>query len=127
MKKSFHISIIFLLILFSTAKMGFTRNSKDHISASSSENQIGLKSSESVQQHDILFMASLAENDFDIDKTFFDLPFTLFEKDTLSWRSKFNSNPVISSASEFIHHYHLPRYLLFHNLKIRISDFNFSL
>lgn len=120
MKKSLHISITFLLILFFTILLGFANHKKSDISVSSSQDQISFKVSSSVQQHDLLFIASIAENDFDADKAFLDLPFVLFEKEMFSWGSSFNSNAVVNSETEFIHSYHLPKYLLFHNLKIRI-------
>ncbi len=68
MKKSFYISLTFLLILFLTAITGFTNNRKS-IHVSSSQDQMGLKASD-IQQHDILFLASMAENDIDLDKAF---------------------------------------------------------
>jgi hypothetical protein len=117
MKKSFYISLIFLLILFLTTITGLSNNKKNM--QNSSLDQIGLKASD-VQQHDILFIASIAENDVDLDKTFFDLPFVLFAKDILFRGLESGSHLMMSSVSESTHHYHLPRYLLFHNLKIRI-------
>ncbi|MGE8555387.1 MAG: hypothetical protein ACN6OB_15820 [Chryseobacterium jejuense] len=87
---------------------------------SSSQDQISFKVSNSVQQHDLLFIVSIAENDFDADKTFLDLPFVLFEKEMFSWGSTLNANAAANSETESVHHYHLPKYLLFHNLKIRI-------
>lgn len=89
----------------------------------SSQDQIGLKASETPQQHDALLIASIAENDSDVDKIFFDLPFTLFERYAFLWESKLNSITMMNSISEFAHHYHLPKYLLFHNLKISIPLF----
>lgn len=120
MKKSLPISITFLLILFFTILLGFANHKKSNISVHSSQDQISFKVSNSVQQHDLLFIASIAENDFDADKAFLDLPFVLFEKEMFSWGSAFYSNAVVNSETEFIHPYHLPKYLLFHNLKIRI-------
>ncbi|WP_123868109.1 hypothetical protein [Chryseobacterium lactis] len=86
----------------------------------SSKDQMSLKASGSALQHTSLLVESVAENDFDADKTFFDLPFTFFVKYILFWGSDANSGAMITSAAEFVHHYHLPKYLLFHNLKIRI-------
>lgn len=120
MKKSLHISITFLLVLFFTLLLGFASHKKSSISVGSSQDQISFKVSNSVQQHDLLFIASIAENDFDTDKAFFDLPFVLFEKEMFSWGSAFHSSTVVNSETECIHPYHLPKYLLFHNLKIRI-------
>lgn len=120
MKKSLYISITFMLILFFTILLGFASNKKSNLSVHSSKDQISFKVSNSVQQYDLLFIASIAENDLDVDKTFFDLPFVLFEKEMFSWGSTLNSNMVMNSDTEWIHHYHLPKYLLFHNLKIRI-------
>lgn len=120
MKKSLYISITFMLVLFFTLLLGFASHKKSNISVSSSQDQISFKISNSIQQHDLLFIASIAENDFDADKTSFDLPFVLFEKEMFSWGSTLNSNMVMNSETEWIHHYHLPKYLLFHNLKIRI-------
>ena len=122
MKKSFYISITFLFILFLTMILGLADNRKSETQVISSSHQIGLKASNSVQQQDLLFMVSIAENDVDVDKTFFDLPFTLFEKDAFSGGLKSNSNMMMSAVSEMAHHYHLPRYLLFHNLKVRIFN-----
>ncbi|MBV8327778.1 hypothetical protein [Chryseobacterium sp.] len=121
MKKSLYISVIFLLTLVLTTMLGWAHNKKNNTSVNFSQNQPGLKAFRSVQQQDVLFIASIAENDFDADKTFFDLPFSLFDKYAFLWESKLNSNKVINSVSEFAHDYHLPRYLLFHNLKISIS------
>lgn len=120
MKKSLYISITFILVLFFTLLLGFANHKKSNISVSSSPDQISFKISNSVQQHDLLFIASIAENDFDIDKTFFDLPFILFEKEMFSWGSTLNTDVMMNSETEWVHHYHLPKYLLFHNLKIRI-------
>ncbi|WP_294328846.1 hypothetical protein [uncultured Chryseobacterium sp.] len=120
MKKSLPISITFLLVLFFTILLGFASHKKSNISVHSSKNQISFKVSNFIQQHDLLFIASIAENDFDIDKTFFDLPLILFEKEMFSWGSSLQSNAVVNSETEFVHHYHLPKYLLFHNLKIRV-------
>ncbi|WP_347216542.1 hypothetical protein [Chryseobacterium sp.] len=120
MKKSLYISITFILVLFFTLLLGFANHKKSNLSVRSSENQISFKVSSSVQQHDLLFIASIDENDFDADKTFFELPFVLFEKEMFSWGSALHSNRVMNPVSEFVHHYHLPKYLLFHNLKIRI-------
>ncbi|WP_123908069.1 hypothetical protein [Chryseobacterium sp. G0162] len=120
MKKSLYISITFMLVLFFTLLLGFAHHKKSNISVHSSENQISFKVSNSVQQHDLLFIASIVENDFDVDKTFFDLPFILFEKEMFSWGSPLNSTTIMSSETQWAHHYHLPKYLLFHNLKIRI-------
>ena len=118
MKKSFHISFAFLLILFFTTILGYANHKKSTVQEGSLQDQKGLKAAESLPQQDILFIASITENDFDVDKTFLDLPFTLFMADLLSGKSKTNGNPVIHSDSESVHHYHLPKYLLFHNLKI---------
>ncbi|MEJ5105968.1 hypothetical protein [Chryseobacterium sp. MYb328] len=118
MKKSLYISITFILVLFFTLLLGFANHKKSNISVRSSENQISFKVSNSVQQHDLLFITSIAENDFDADKTFFELPFVLFEKEMFSWGSALHSNMVMNSETELIHHYHLPKYLLFHNLKL---------
>ncbi|WP_160139662.1 hypothetical protein [Chryseobacterium sp. c4a] len=120
MKKSLYISITFMLVLFFTLLQGFAHLKKSNITIHSSQDQISFKVSNSVQQHDLLFIASIAENDFDVDKTFFDLPFVLFEKEMFSWGSTLNADVMINSKAEWIHHYHLPKYLLFHNLKIRI-------
>ncbi|ATN04813.1 hypothetical protein CRN76_05060 [Chryseobacterium indologenes] len=122
MKKSFYISLTFLLILFLTTITGFTNNRKS-IYVSSSQDQMGLKASD-IQQHDILILASMAENDIDLDKAFFDLPFILLVKNILFSGLQSGSGAIISSASQHTHPYHLPRYLLFHNLKIRISGFS---
>lgn len=120
MKKPLHISITFLLVLFFTLLLGFANHKKSNISVSSSQDQISFKVSNSVQQYDLLFIASIAENDFDADKAFLDVPFVLFKKEMFSWGSAFQPNAMVSSETEFIHPYHLPKYLLFHNLKIRI-------
>lgn len=120
MKKSLYISITFILVLFFTLLLGFANHKKSNISVSSSPDQISFKISNSVQQHDLLFIASIAENDVDADKSFFDLPFVLFEKEMFSWGSAFQPNVLVNSETAFIHPYHLPKYLLFHNLKIRI-------
>lgn len=101
--------------------LGWANNKKSNTQIISSQDQIGLKASETPQQHDVLLIASIAENDSDVDKTFFDLPFTLFERYAFLWESKLNSTMVMNSVSEFAHHYHIPKYLLFHNLKINIS------
>lgn len=121
MKKSLYISITFLLTLVITTMLGWANNKKSNTQIISSQDQIGLKASETPQQHDALLIASIAENDSDVDKTFFDLPFTLFERYAFLWESKLNSTMVMNSVSEFAHHYHIPKYLLFHNLKINIS------
>lgn len=123
MKKSFHISFISLLILLFIICTGFANGTKNDIGTDSSKNQIGLKASDDAQQHDMIFIVSPDENDFDADKTFLDFPFSLFIKHILFFRSDSNSNMPISSASEFVHYYHLPKYLLFHNLKIRFSAY----
>ncbi|UHO36663.1 hypothetical protein H5J24_12475 [Chryseobacterium capnotolerans] len=120
MKKSLYISITFTLVLFFTLLLGFASHKRSNISVYSSPDQISFKISNSVQQHDLLFIASIAENDLDVDKTFFELPFILFEKEMFSWGSTIDINAVMNSETEFVHHYHLPKYLLFHNLKIRI-------
>lgn len=103
--------------------LGWANNKKSNLHVNSSQDQIGLKASEAPQQHDTLLIASIAENDLDLDKTFFDLPFTLFERFSFLWESKLNSTMMINSVSEFAHQYHLPKYLLFHNLKINIPLF----
>ncbi|RQO33001.1 hypothetical protein DBR39_24025 [Chryseobacterium sp. KBW03] len=120
MKKSFYISVTFLLILFLTIMTGLSSDRKNNAHESHSKDQVGLKSSEAVQ-HGMLFIASMAENDFDADKAFFDLPFILFAYHKVLWGINLNSNVSAGSASESVHHYHLPKYLLFHNLKISIS------
>lgn len=103
--------------------LGWANNKKSNLHVNSSQDQVGLKASEAPQQHDALLIASIAENDLDLDKTFFDLPFTLFERFSFLWESKLNSTMMINSVSEFAHQYHLPKYLLFHNLKINIPLF----
>lgn len=120
MKKPLYISIPFLLILFFTILLGFTNHKKSNIALSSSRDQINFKIFNSVQQHDLLFIASIAENDFDVEKTFFDLPFVFFKKEMFSWGASLNTNMIMNPETGWIHHYHLPKYLLFHNLKIRI-------
>ncbi|WP_148043500.1 MULTISPECIES: hypothetical protein [unclassified Chryseobacterium] len=120
MKKYFHISVIFLLILFLTVILGGPHNKKRSTYADSSQNRISIKAPESVQQHDILLTASLSENDFDAESTFIDLIFIFPAKSIFSSGTSLQSGTVANSASDFAHHYHLPRYLLFHNLKIRI-------
>lgn len=103
--------------------LGWANNKKSNVQINSSQDQIGLKAYEAPQQHDTLLIASIAENDSDVDKIFFDLPFTLFERYAFLWESKLNSITMINSVSEFAHQYHLPKYLLFHNLKISIPLF----
>lgn len=123
MKKSLYISITCMLALVLTTMLGWANNKKSNLHVNSSQDQVGLKASEAPQQHDALLIASIAENDLDLDKTFFDLPFTLFERFSFLWESKLNSTMMINSVSEFAHQYHLPKYLLFHNLKINIPLF----
>ncbi|MFZ4928054.1 hypothetical protein [Chryseobacterium sp. Mn2064] len=120
MKKSFHISLIFLLIPFFTVILGLVSSKKSIGNVYSSPNKVGVSVSESLQQHDVSFVASLTENDFDIDKTFWDVPFIIFGKNTFFWGTSFHSKPTVHCVSESVHDYHLPRYLLFHNLKITI-------
>lgn len=120
MKKFLYISITFLPILFFSILLGFTNHKKSNTPLNSSQDQINFKIFNSVQQHDLLFIASIAENDFDVDKTFFDFPFVFFKKEMFSRGSSLNTDMVMNSETGWIHHYHLPKYLLFHNLKIRI-------
>lgn len=119
MKKSFYISLSLLLFLFLSTVLGFANDRKNTIPKDSLQNKMGLKSAESVQ-HGTLLLASIAENDLDVDKTFFDLSFTLFVKQILSLGFNPGANVITNSISESVHHYHLPKYLLFHNLKIRL-------
>lgn len=123
MKKSFHISLISLLILLFTICTGSADGTKNDYGTDSFKNQIGLQASDGSREHDMIFLVSPDENDFDADKTFLDFPFSLFIKHILFLRSDSGSNTAIDSVSEFVHYYHLPKYLLFHNLKIRFSAF----
>ena len=120
MKKSFYISFIlfFGLLLTAAASLANVKTKADKLG--NTQRQPSWKISELGLQHHAAFIDSVAENDFDTEKTSLDVNLATLTTHILYNRIKTRSSVITGNIPEFVYHYHLPKYLLFHNLKINL-------